>query len=350
MDGKALILCERAFGDVNGKTAHGLVRSTQRYEIIGVIDSQLTGRDAGEVLSGRPNQIPIFASLSEALAKVTAPPAYLVIGLAPEGGELPPAYREVVMEALRHGLNVDSGLHQFLSEDPHLEQLAARSGAAIRDVRKPLPRKKLHFFSGAIQKVQAVRVAILGTDSAVGKRTTATLLTEELNRSGTPAVLIGTGQTAWMQGVRYGIILDSIVNDFVAGELEHAVVEADRNESPRVIIIEGQGCLTHPAFPGGFEIMAATRPRGVILQHAPGRTTYAGYPDYPLAPPEVHIQAIDLLFGSRVVALALNHEGINREAVGTTAAELERRYALPCCDPIEQGTQRLADAVRALLP
>ncbi|MGH2625356.1 MAG: DUF1611 domain-containing protein, partial [Anaerolineales bacterium] len=237
MDGRAIILCEGAFSNSNGKSAHGLVRHTQRYQVVGVIDSTLAGRDAGEVLDGRPNRIPIFADLGSALSGAAASPTHLVIGLAPVGGRLPDAWRHIVAEALRQGLNVDSGLHQFLSDDPELRRLAEEHGAAIRDVRKPPPRDRLHFWSGAIDKVRAVRVAVLGTDCAIGKRTTAVLLSEALSRAGLPAVLVGTGQTAWMQGVKYGIVLDSLVNDFVAGELEHAVAEADRKESPRVIVV-----------------------------------------------------------------------------------------------------------------
>jgi uncharacterized NAD-dependent epimerase/dehydratase family protein len=349
MDGRAIILCEGAFGTSNGKTAHGLVRHTRRYQVVGVIDSTLAGRDAGEVLDGRPNRIPIFADLEGALSGVASSPTHLVIGLAPVGGKLPDAWRRIVAEALRQGLNVDSGLHQFLSDDPELRRAAEEHGATIRDVRKPPPRDRLHFWSGAIDKVRAVRVAVLGTDCAVGKRTTAVLLSEALSRAGLPAVLIGTGQTAWMQGVKYGIILDSLVNDFVAGELEHAVAEADRKDSPRVIVVEGQGSLAHPAYPGGFEILAATRPNGVILQHAPSRRTYDGFPDFPLAPPEVHIRAIETLFHTRVVALSINHEGIEREKVREVCGELERRHGLPCCDPLVQGPERLAEAVRSLL-
>jgi uncharacterized NAD-dependent epimerase/dehydratase family protein len=349
MDGKALILCEGSFGNSNGKTAHGLVRHTRRYQVVGVIDSRLAGRDAGEVLDGRANRIPIFSGLDEALAALPARPTHLVIGLAPVGGRLPAEYRAVVAAALRHGIHVDSGLHQFLSDDPELRRLAEEHDAIIRDVRKPPPRDRLHFFSGEIEQVKAVRVAVLGTDCAIGKRTTAVLLTEALGRAGAPAALVGTGQTAWMQGVRYSIILDSLVNDFVAGELEHAVAEADRNESPRVIVIEGQGSMAHPAYPGGFEILAATRPRGVVLQHAPARRTYDGFENYPLVPPEAHIRAIETLFRTRVIALALNHEGLEKSKVRDVCSELERRHGLPCVDPLVHGPERLAEAVKALL-
>ncbi len=349
MDGVALILCEGVFGTGDGKTANGLVRHTQRYQIAGVLDSQLAGRDAGEVLGGEPCGIPIFASLAEALEKVADRPTHLVIGLAPEGGLLPDAYRNVVIKALRAGINVDSGLHQFLSDDPELSKIAEENGATIRDVRRTPPRDRLHFFTGAIRDVKAVRVAVLGTDCCCGKRTTSTLLIEALNRAKTPAVLIGTGQTAWMQGVRYGILLDSLINDFVAGEIEHAVAEADRVESPDVIIIEGQGALTHPAAPGGFEILTSAKPHGVILQHAPVRETYLDHPNEPIAPPEVHIQAIESVFRSRVIAMAVNCEGIDPAKIDDKVAELERRYGIPCCEPLSQGPQRLLDAVRSLL-
>ena len=349
MDGVALILCEGAFATGDGKTANGLVRHTERYRIAGVLDSRLAGRDAGEVLAGAPNGIPIFASLAEALEKGADRPTHLVIGLAPDGGRLPDAYRKVVIEALRAGINIDSGLHQFLSDDPELSKLAEENSATLRDVRRTPPRDQLHFFTGAIKDVKAVRIAVLGTDCCCGKRTTTTLLTGELNRAKTPTVLIGTGQTSWMQGARYGILLDSLVNDFVAGEIEHAIVEADRKESPDVILIEGQGALTHPAAPGGFEIMTSARPHGVILQHAPVRETYLDYFDEPIAPPETHIQAIESVFNSRVIAIAVNSEGIDPAKIDDKVAELEQRYGIPCCDPIAQGPQRLIDAVRSLL-
>jgi uncharacterized NAD-dependent epimerase/dehydratase family protein len=349
MDGVALILCEGAFGTGDGKTANGLVRHTERYRIAGVLDSRLAGRDAGEVLAGKPCGIPIFSSLAEALEKAGDRPTHLVIGLAPEGGRLPDAYRNVVIEALRAGMNVDSGLHQFLSDDPELSKLAEEHRTSIRDVRRTPPRDQLHFFTGAIHDVQAVRIAVLGTDCCCGKRTTSTLLTGALNRSKISSVLIGTGQTSWMQGARYGILLDSLINDFVAGEIEHAIVDADRKESPDVIIIEGQGALTHPAAPGGFEILASSKPHGVILQHAPMRETYLDHPNEPIAPPEVHIQAIESVFRSRVIAMAVNTEGIDHARIGDKVSELERRYGIPCCDPLSQGPQRLIDAVRSLL-
>lgn len=155
-----------------------------------------------------------------------------------------------------------------------LAVLATKHGVRLRDVRRTPPRKELHALSGKIEQVTSLKVAVLGTDSVVGKRTTAWILAEALEAVGYTAELIGTGQTAWMRGVHYGVILDSLINDFVAGEIEHAVWSAWKEVGPDVIIIEGQGSLMNPAYPGGFEILAAGRPDVVILQHAPRRKEY----------------------------------------------------------------------------
>ena len=334
-EGNALVYCEGAFETLNGKTAHGLVRRTRRYRVLGVIDSLVAGRDAGDVLDGKPNGIPIYGSVGQAVKETgdrEHPATHLVIGIAPDGGRLDKRHKAQVLEAIRSGLNVDSGLHDFLSEDPAAASLAAKHGVVLRDVRKPPPREELHFFSGEIEQVSCLKVAVLGTDSAIGKRTTAWRLEEGLRAAGCKAELVGTGQTAWMQGVRYGVILDSLVNDFVAGEIEHAVWMAWHEVHPDVILIEGQGSLMNPAYPGGFEILAAGRPDVVVLQHAPARIEYDGFPGYPLHPIEKQIQAIELISGKPVVALSINHEHLSRDQVAAACADLAQRTGLPVSD------------------
>jgi uncharacterized NAD-dependent epimerase/dehydratase family protein len=220
LDGNAIVYCQGCFATTNGKTAHGLVRFTRRYRVLAVLDSTLAGRDAREVLDGKPGGIPILSTLADALRmawQTGVAASHFVVGLAPDGGRLPPAARSDVADALQAGLHVDSGLHDFLGDDPALAALARAKGLKIRDIRKPPPRDRLHFFSGKIADVKSLKLAVLGTDSAVGKRTTAWLLVDALTRAGLTAELIGTGQTAWMQGARYGIMLDALVNDFVSG-------------------------------------------------------------------------------------------------------------------------------------
>ena len=349
MDGTAIVYCEGAFGTPNGKTANGLIRHTARYKVVGVIDSTLAGQDAGTALDGQACGIPIFGSLEAALKSLPASPRYLVIGLAPDGGRLPDSARLTVRRAIEAGLHVDSGLHEFLGEDAEFAELAKRHGATIRDVRRPPHRSLLHFFSGKIEEVTALKIAVLGTDSAIGKRTTAVRLNQALNDTGIRSELIGTGQTSWMQGVKYGILLDSLINDFVTGEIEHAIYEAFVNERPEVILLEGQGSIAHPAYPGGFELIAAGRVDGVILQHAPARQFYDGFEMYPMGSLGREIQLLELLAQKPVIALTINHEKMDRDEVREKSAEYERQFDRPAVDVLWDGCEKLVNLIRQMI-
>jgi uncharacterized NAD-dependent epimerase/dehydratase family protein len=350
-EGIAIVYCDGAFGTTNGKTANGLVRRSHRWDVAAVVDARHAGRDAGDVIDGMPNGIPVFASVAEAweAANGADRPSHLVVGLAPEGGRLPDGARDEIRAALALGLHVVSGLHDFLSEDAEFVALAAERGVTIRDVRKPPDRDDLHFFSGKIGQVDAFAVTLLGTDSAVGKRTTAWLLVDALEAAGVTAVLVGTGQTAWLQGAEYGIVLDSLVNDFVAGEIEHAVWSAWSDRHPDVIVIEGQGSLMNPAYPGGHEILAAARPDVVVLQHAPARADYDGFPGFPIHPLPVQIEAIELLSGTPVVAVTVSHEGLTAEESEIACARIREETELPACDPLRVGVGPVVEALQARL-
>jgi uncharacterized NAD-dependent epimerase/dehydratase family protein len=347
-EGSAIVYCEGAFDTTNGKTAHGLVRFTRRYRVLSVVDSGFAGHDAGEFLDGTPNGIPILPSLAAALSDAIQrgqPATHLVIGLAPDGGRLGRRGRTATVEALKRGLDVDCGLHDFLSDDPELVELAEANRCRIRDIRKPPPRGELHFFSGKIEAVDSFRVAVLGTDSAVGKRTTAWALVHELEARGHSVELVGTGQTAWLQGARYGLVLDSLVNDFVTGEIEHAVWRAWKDRRPPFLVIEGQGSLMNPAYPSGLEILAAARPDAIVVQHAPGRQHYDGFPGYSLHPLWTQIEAIELLSDRPVVAVGINHEGLNPEDVPLICTTIARETGIPTCDVLLQGAAPIVEAV-----
>ncbi|TNE51357.1 MAG: DUF1611 domain-containing protein [Deltaproteobacteria bacterium] len=353
LEGRAIVYCEGAFGTPNGKTAHGLVRFSRRYEILSVLDSRHTGKMAHEILAGVERQIPIQGNLEQALqaAKEAGTPAtHVVVGLAPDGGRLPGAARATLQNAIRQGLHIDSGLHDFLTEDPEFAALAEKHNVTLRDVRKPPHRSQLHFFEGKIEEVSCLKVALLGTDSAVGKRTTAWLLVQALEKAGYKAELIGTGQTAWMQGAQYSIVLDSLINDFVAGELEHAAWTAWKEKKPDVLVMEGQGSLMNPAYPGGFEILAATRPDVVILQHAPARETYDGFPQHPMHPLSEQIAVMESLSSKPVVAVTINHEELPHEHIGTLCKTIESTVGRPTLDVILQGPERLVDILQNWLP
>jgi uncharacterized NAD-dependent epimerase/dehydratase family protein len=345
LDGNAFVYAEGAFNTPNGKTAHGLARFTHRYRVLGIIDSRYAGRDSGQVIDGRANGIPVYASLQQAQQQSAEAASYFVVGLAPDGGRLSPVGRDAILEAIRAGLNVDSGLHDFISNDERLARAATEAGVTIRDIRKMPDRDQLHFFSGAIEEVDCLKLAVLGTDSAIGKRTTAWLLVHALEAAGHSAQMIGTGQTAWMQGAKYSFVLDSCINDFVAGEIEHAVVSAYRNERPEVIVLEGQGSLMNPAYPGGFELLAAGRPDYVILQHAPTRKEYDGFPGYRLHGLPEQIEAIRVISGREVLAITLNHEGLEAHQVPAARAAITEETGLPCYDVLADGAGELVELV-----
>ncbi len=351
-EGNAVIYCQGAFGTTNGKTAHGLVRRSARYRVLAVVDARHAGDDAGRVLDGVPTGVPVTADIRSAVEAARHgpfPATHLVVGLAPDGGRLPLPARQDIADAIRLGLHVDAGLHDFLSEDPEISALAEQHGVVIRDVRKPPDRRTLHFFSGKIEQVTALKVALLGTDSAVGKRTTAWLLVEALQRAGRRAELVGTGQTAWLQGVGHGIILDSLVNDFVSGEIEHAVWSCFTETRPEVIVLEGQGSLLNPAYPGGHELIAAGRPDVIVLQHAPARTHYDGFPAYPLHPLPHQIRALELVSEKPVVAVTVNHEQLTPAQARAACETIRRETGLPAVDVLLDGAESLVETLAPLI-
>jgi uncharacterized NAD-dependent epimerase/dehydratase family protein len=352
IDGKALVYCQGAFNTPEGKTAHGLVRFTERYEVVGIIDNVHAGKDAGTVLDDRPAGIMIFPDFDTAikmLEKENNLPANFVIGLAPDGGRLPKEAKSVIKKALKMGLHVASGLHDFLTNDQELVALAKANHCTIKDVRKTPDRDQLHFFTGDIEKVNCLKLAVLGTDSAVGKRTTAWMLVHAFSKGNLKAEMIGTGQTAWMQGAKYSMIMDSCINDFVSGEIEHAVVSAWNKEHPDVIVIEGQGSLMNPAYPGGFEILAAGRPDYVILQHAPRRLEYDGFPGYKLHSLEEQIRAIKVISGKEVIAITLNHELMNPDEIPNACKQITQETGLPCFDVLAFGADDLVSILKTKL-
>ncbi|MEM4162143.1 MAG: NAD-dependent epimerase/dehydratase family protein, partial [Thermoplasmata archaeon] len=211
----------------------------------------------------------------------------------------------------------------------------------ITDVRK-IFLKKQEFFTGEIENVEALKVAVLGTDSAIGKRTTTIMLTETLKDLGYKAVFVGTGQTAWMQGAEYVALIDAMINDFVAGGIESEVVRAWKEQHPDFILIEGQGGILHPAYPGGFEIIAAGRPEAIILQHAPKRIYYDGFEKYPIPDVKRFMEIIELLSGHPIAGISLNTERMNEYEVHFYINEYERKYGVPVDAPLYTGVNKLA--------
>src|SRR3989475_9021578 len=168
---RAVILCDGYFGQSTGKTANGLVRYSKRYEIVGVIDHTKAGRDAGEGLDGKPNGIPIVADLKQAVAR--SRPETLIIGVATIRGYMPKEFRATIREAIENRLNIVAGLHEYLNDDPEFAKLAETHGVRLVDVRKPRPIRESRQFSDLSRKLPCLRIPVLGTDGAIGKRPTA---------------------------------------------------------------------------------------------------------------------------------------------------------------------------------
>jgi uncharacterized NAD-dependent epimerase/dehydratase family protein len=207
----------------------------------------------------------------------------------------------------------------------------------------------LHFFTGKIEEVDCLKIAVLGTDSAIGKRTTAWIMVHGFRKAGLKAELVGTGQTAWMQGAKYSMIMDSCINDFVSGEIEHATHEAWKNEDPDLIVIEGQGSLMNPAYPGGFEILAAGRPDYVVLQHAPTRLEYDGFPGYKLHALPEQINAIEVISGKKVIAITVNHEGMNADEIAPACEQITKETGLPAFDVLAHSPDGLVNLLKSLV-
>lgn len=330
----AVVYCEGQFGALDGKTANGLVRHSEKYEILSVIDSQKADRDAGEVLDGLPNGIPICHDLANAIAITGTQPDYFIFGLAPASGMLSHHERGIVLQAIDLGMNIVSGLHEFLNDDPEIAAASAARNVTILDVRRPRPKKDLRVFSGRIAEVTCPRIAILGTDCAIGKRTTAVILNRLLNQHGLHSVMIGTGQTGLMQGARHGIALDAVPSQFCCGELEATIVEAFESEDPDIIIVEGQGALSHPAYSTSSFILRGSCPDAVILQHAPGRTGRCDFEDMTMPTPASEIALIQAFSDTKVIGLTINHENLSTTEADEFIGRYEQKFGIPVTDPL----------------
>jgi uncharacterized NAD-dependent epimerase/dehydratase family protein len=350
----AVIYCEANLGLIDGKTANGLVRHSERYRILSVIDSVQVCRDAGEVLDGVANGVSVCASLSEArvdaIAKTGSAPDYFIFGMAPTSGMLSSLERSIVLDAMSSKMSIVNGLHEFLNEDAEFVSAAAMHGVELIDIRRPPLKQDLRMFSGRIAEVTCPRIAVLGTDGAVGKRTTATVLTNALKSHGINAVLVSTGQTGLIQGGRYGVALDAIPAQFCAGEMEAAVLDAFHGEDPEVIIIEGQGALSHPAYLTSAYILRGSLPQAVVLQHAPARVADGqfGRVEMPTAASEIRL--IETFADTKVIGVTVNHEHMTDAEVTVAIAELESELGIPATDALLRPTERLVEMVLAAFP
>ncbi len=344
---KAIILTNGLLVTNDAKTAHGLIRGTERYEIVGVIDPPTAGQDAGTVLDGKHRNIPIFLSLADALKELQSVD-YLIIGVATVGGVLPSDMLGIIKEAIQKGISIVNGLHEYLSEKPEIVALAEQHNVRLIDVRKPKLRKDLHFWTGEIYDVKVPIIAVIGMDCALGKRTAARMVRQACEEEGINAQMIYTGQTGWLQGGKYGFIFDSTLNDFVSGEVEHAIVSCWKETKAEVILIEGQSSLRNPSGPCGLEFLISGQAKHVILVHAPKRVYFDNEPHWGKIPSvESEIEIIEK-FGSKVIALALNTEDCSEEEVFDYQYVYENKLQIPVLLPLQEGVEKLMPVIKSL--
>ena len=350
MKKNAIILTGGKLATSDGKTAHGLLRGSSRFNIVGVIDPVNSGRDAGTVLDGVSREIPIYATIEDFIEHSAATAAYAIIGVALHGGKLPAEWKQVVLTAIEHGMGIVNGLHQPLDSDPQLRAAAADHNVKLVDIRKPRPFDQLRFWNGDIFKVKAPIIAVLGLDCAIGKRTTARFIVEMCRQNDIRAEMIYTGQTGWMQGYEYGFILDATPNDFVCGELERAIVDCERGCSPDLILIEGQSSLRNPAGPCGAEFLLSGNAKGVILQHVPFRTYFEDLEALECRLPKIEDEiALIKMYGAETLAVTLNGHGGDEQDLAAYQQKLAGKLALPVVRPLAEGVEALLPSIRRFM-
>ncbi|ASG68937.1 hypothetical protein fh0823_23610 [Francisella halioticida] len=346
----AIIYCEANFGKLDGKTANGLIRYSDEYKILAVIDSTKANLDSGVVLDNIPNGIPIYDSYISALKELPNKANYFILGMAPATGILSNKERKIIMEIIKLGINIINGLHVFLNDDPELSFTAAKHNVKILDIRKPPEKKNLRIYNGDISKVTCPIIAILGTDCAIGKRTTTNILTKIFNEAGYKAVMVGTGQTSLIQGAKYGVAIDAIPSQFCIGELEATVVSAFNEEQPDIIFVEGQSSLSHPAFSSSSFILRACCPDAVILQHAPKREYRCDFENIKMPKLSNEINLIETFSQTKVIGISINHENIDAAEIKQIINNYSKKYKIPTADALRSSPDYFIDMIVSEFP
>ena len=332
---RTLILAEGFSADTHyGKTMRGVLRY-RREDVVAILDSER----AGESESG----VPIVAGVPDALRYA---PQVALVGVATQGGRFPPAWRALLEACIRSGLSLENGLHQMLHDDPELRPLADEHGVEIHDLRRP--PVGLDCPTGANLDVDARIVLTVGSDCAIGKMTVSLELDRAARARGLPSVFVPTGQTG-IAIAGWGIAVDAVVSDFLAGAAERLVVEG-RRRGGELLFVEGQGSLVHPAYSGvTLGLFHGSVPHVLVLCHRAGTTEVEGYPGHPLPRlgdlVELHEQVSLPRRRARVAAIALNTVGLDDDAAAAAVASAAAETGLPAADPVRDGAGTLLEAI-----
>lgn len=324
----------------NAKTAHGVIRYGSD-EIVAVIDPTHDGKTVADILPHLNSRAPFVSSVESALAYE---PTSLLIGVAPQGGALPQAWRDEIINALRAKLEIVSGLHDLLGQDPEFAELARRHGTTIWDVRVP---PEVPLFSGAAYGIKAPVLLTVGSDCAVGKMTVSLELVRAANESGTSAVFVPTGQTGIMIA-GWGISVDRVISDFAPGAGEQLVLEAQRRDAG-LIVVEGQGSIYHPAYaPVTLALLYGCAPDALVLVVDPTRASIESFGtprlDYPAL-----IAAYETVCGwvkpAKVIGIALNTFRLDAASAAREIGFAARETGLPVDDVVRHGPEAFYHAI-----
>jgi len=340
---KYLLLAEGFSADPHyGKTMRGVLRY-RRDDVVAILDST---RGGGQTEEG----VPVVATVEGALP---LRPTTALVGVATQGGRFPPEWIEVLRKCIENGLDVENGLHVFLSDDPQLSALAAERGVELRDLRRP--PADLSTATGANLDVDATIVLTVGSDCAIGKMTVSLELDREARRRGVASVFVPTGQTG-IAIAGWGIAVDAVVADFIAGAAERLVVEG-HERGGELLWVEGQGSLVHPVYSGvTLGLYHGSVPHLLVLCHEAGRTHIEGAGGGPNPIPslpdlvELHERMALPVRPARVVAVALNTRTLDEAEARAAIAAAEAETGLPANDPVRFGSTKLVDAVLANCP
>jgi uncharacterized NAD-dependent epimerase/dehydratase family protein len=346
MSERLAIFAEGLFAKHTGKTAHGVIRYGTR-EVVAVIDSTCAGRTAEEVEPFCLHPVPIVGTLDEALNKGAQ---RLLIGAAPPGGKLDPAWRPTLLAAIDAGLSLEAGLHSQLADDPELREAAERRGVELRDLRAVPPDLTVPL--GPYSRPDSVRVVhSVGSDTVIGKKVVTLELDRAARERGLRSVYVPTGQTG-VAIAGWGIAVDHVISDYVAGAGERLVHEgAERGD---LLFVEGQGALFHPAYSGvTLGLLHGSAPDLLILVHKPNATHNRNYPDLPIPPLNELIASYEAVATrvrpASVAAIALNTSDLDADAARVAVAEAERETGLVADDVVRFGAGRVLEAVLCAL-
>jgi len=291
--------------------------------------------------------VPIVGAVVDAMRYE---PTTALVGVATQGGRFPPAWIEILRDCIANGVDVENGLHVFLADDPELRELADGNGVTLRDLRRP--PADLSTATGEVFAVPGTIVLTVGSDCAIGKMTVSLELDLEARRRGERSIFVPTGQTG-IAIAGWGIAVDAVVADFIAGAAERLVLEGARRGGD-LLWVEGQGSLVHPVYSGvTLGLYHGSAPHLLVLCHESGRDEVEGAGGGPHPLPslpelvELHERTALPKRPAKVVAVALNTRALDDAAARAAVEAAAAETGLPADDPVRFGAERLVDAVLA---